>query len=387
MKTTFTLLCLTTVVLLPAGAHADRQGNNQKVGFWQDSQGKQQPKARPRIDLVIALDTSGSMSGLINSARQKLWDIVNEVAQARPTPSLRVGLVTFGSGGSEKDGYVIIQSDLTRDLDAINDKLFQLSTSGGTEYVGRVVHRATRELSWHRGRSTLRQIFVAGNESADQDRRVTVAQALRQAKRRGIFVNAIYCGNNSSSDALSWRRVAQRGQGMYAAIDHNHGTVAIATPYDAKLNALSAKLNRTYVAYGQRGKAAAANQKAQDRNAMKAHGGTGASRALAKVSGVYQNDDWDLVDARRSGKLRRVKKQALPSALRQMDQEQLERYVAGKSKERQQIRSEIMELSRKRKAHIKAEMKRSGTKGDRAFETAVKDALREQAAKKQIVLK
>ncbi len=387
MKTSLILFALAAFMVLPAGVSADNQGHNQKIGFWQDPQGQRRHKARPRVDLVIALDTSGSMSGLINSARQKLWDIINEVARVKPTPLLRVGLVTFGSGGSEGNGYVKIQSDLTRDLDTINDKLFRLSTSGGTEYVGRVVYRATRELSWHRGGNTLRQIFVAGNESADQDRKVTVVQALRQAKRRGIFVNAIYCGSNGSSDAMSWRRVAQRGQGMYAAIDHNHGTVAISTPYDAKLNALSAKLNRTYIAYGARGRAAAANQVAQDKNAKKVHASTGASRALAKVSGVYQNDDWDLVDARRSGKLRWVKKKALPQRLRKMDQEELERYVEGKSKERRQIRAEIVKLSKQRKVHIKVEMKKRGTSGDRAFETAVKEALRQQAAKKKIVLK
>ncbi|MHC4652135.1 MAG: hypothetical protein ACYTES_14940 [Planctomycetota bacterium] len=41
------------------------------------------------VDLAICLDTSGSMSGLINAARQKLWAIVNELALAEPTPKLR----------------------------------------------------------------------------------------------------------------------------------------------------------------------------------------------------------------------------------------------------------------------------------------------------------
>ena len=41
------------------------------------------------VDLVIALDVSGSMSGLIDSAKQRLWDIVNELAQANPRPDLR----------------------------------------------------------------------------------------------------------------------------------------------------------------------------------------------------------------------------------------------------------------------------------------------------------
>ena len=57
---------------------------------------------RGKIDLVIALDTSGSMDGLIDSARQKLWDIVNDLATAKPTPLLRVGLISFGNDRNQR---------------------------------------------------------------------------------------------------------------------------------------------------------------------------------------------------------------------------------------------------------------------------------------------
>ncbi len=44
---------------------------------------------QPRtIDLAICLDTSGSMSGLIEAAKQKLWAIVNDLALVEPTPRL-----------------------------------------------------------------------------------------------------------------------------------------------------------------------------------------------------------------------------------------------------------------------------------------------------------
>ena len=92
------------------------------------------------IDLAICLDTSGSMSGLINSAKQKLWDIVNDLAMAEPAPKLRVALLTYGNLGHEaENGWVGVASDLTDDLDVISQKLFALTTNGGTEYVGRVL--------------------------------------------------------------------------------------------------------------------------------------------------------------------------------------------------------------------------------------------------------
>src|SRR5690349_2247214 len=49
------------------------------------------------IDIAICLDISGSMNGLIDSARARLWDIVNELARVKPTPNLRVALYSYGT--------------------------------------------------------------------------------------------------------------------------------------------------------------------------------------------------------------------------------------------------------------------------------------------------
>lgn len=381
MRTVLITLALAVAFTLPAAPAAARSQGQQ-----QGQSQKRRAKPAPRIDMVIALDTSGSMSGLINAARQKLWDIVNEAARAKPAPVLRVGLVTFGSSGSEKDGYVIVQSPLTTDLDAIYEKLFALRTSGGTEYVGRAVHRSLHEMDWHRGRQTLRQIFVAGNESADQDRRVRAATAVRNARKRGIFVNAIFCGSERSGVARSWQAVARGGRGVFAAIDHNHGTVMVATPYDAKINALSAKLNRTYVAYGRKGRAARANQARQDKNALRTHSAAAASRAKAKASAVYRADNWDLVDARRAGKLAKIKKEELPAVMQAMSVPERKAYLDKKEKERKQLKAQIRELSKKRDTYAAAEKAKQGKSEGAAFDHAVKRAIRVQAASQNIAM-
>ena len=86
------------------------------------------------IDLVICLDVSGSMDGLLNAARQNLWAVVNEMATLQPAPELRVALLTYGCPlyGAES-GFVAIQTGLTNDLDTVSQKLFALSTNGGDE--------------------------------------------------------------------------------------------------------------------------------------------------------------------------------------------------------------------------------------------------------------
>ena len=201
--------------------------------------------ARRDVDLVIALDVSGSMEGLIESAKQRLWDITNELAQARPVPELRVAIMSYGRPSyGEQTGYVHIDLPFTADLDAVNATLFAFRTDGGDEYVARAIQTSLDTLQWSQDRDALQVVFVAGNEAATQDPRLTIEQAAAAAARRGIVVNAIYCGADGDPDAQGWRRVAASTNGLYASIDQHAAAVAnVETPFDAKLAALNDELN------------------------------------------------------------------------------------------------------------------------------------------------
>ena len=104
------------------------------TGLWTiaDARSFQEPEPTAPVDLVIALDVSGSMSGLIESAKQRLWDIVNELGSAEPRPRLRVAIVTFGNPSyGAHTGYVRIDQPFTTDLDQTNKTLFSFQTNGG----------------------------------------------------------------------------------------------------------------------------------------------------------------------------------------------------------------------------------------------------------------
>ena len=77
-------------------------------------------EARPNVEVVFCLDTTGSMGGLINAAKQKIWAISNQIAAGKPTPRLKIGLVAYRDRG---DAYVTQVTDLTDDLDAIHGKV------------------------------------------------------------------------------------------------------------------------------------------------------------------------------------------------------------------------------------------------------------------------
>src|SRR5262249_1442062 len=144
--------------------------------------------------------------------------------------------------------------DLTDDLDALNQKLFALTTRGGTEYVTRVCRDATAQLKWCPAKDALKVIFVCGNEPASQDPAVKLKDAADQAKGKGIVINSIFCGPGEAPDAQDWKQFAKLCGGGFMHIDQQRGMLAIATPMDKPLAELSTKLNGTYVYYGLEGK-------------------------------------------------------------------------------------------------------------------------------------
>ncbi len=102
---------------------------------------------KPLVQIAILLDTSGSMSGLIDQARAELWSIVNEFIFAErdgQQPELQVALYEYGKDSLAKEGGYIRQIvPFTTDLDKVSEELFALETNGGDEYCGWVIKEAT----------------------------------------------------------------------------------------------------------------------------------------------------------------------------------------------------------------------------------------------------
>lgn len=340
------------------------------------------PAGTRSVDLAICLDTSGSMSGLIESAKQKLWAVVNELATARPRPRLRVALYHYGNSGLKAEtGWVQQLSPLTDDLDAVYGKLFPLRTRGGTEYVARVTRAAVRELDWDRKKGTLRMIFVAGNERATQDPKHKLQDVCKAAVTKGIIINTIHCGPVETGRKTGWADAARWADGQYAAIDQNRGTVVINTPHDKKLLALNEELNKTYLSFGHAGRKRRKNQIAQDKNARAVNAPAAAQRAAAKASGLYNNASWDLVDAskKKDFKLGEVKAEHLPEPMRKMSLDERKAHIAKHAARRAELQKQIRLLSGKREAFVKKEMARKGLKGNAAFDAALRTAVRAQA--------
>ena len=327
------------------------------------------------IDIVFCIDCSGSMGGIIETAKQKIWTIVNAFVHEKPAPRLRIGIIGYGNGEGEHRFFA-----LSDDLDLVYKNLMTIKDEGwGDEWVGLAIKKATEEMKWTSEKGAARIIFVAGNETAMQGREeVLYTKTAPEAIKRGIIVNTIYCGAPSADEERTWLEAAKLADGYYVKIDQSGGSVTIETPFDKRLAELTGQVNKTYVAYGAAGEAAKANQEQQDENAQN-HGGAAnlASRACSKNWSGYNCERWDLVDAMKDAKfkLEDLKDEQLPESMRKMTLEERKAYVEKMAGERQAIQREIDELAKKRQAHIDEEMKKSKLDTSSAFDRQITELI------------
>jgi len=343
----------------------------------------------PKIQIAIILDTSNSMDGLIDQTRNQLWQVVNEFTNAQQrgvTPVLEIALFEYGNDGiSAKSGHVRRLNTFTRELDAVSEGLFSLTTNGGSEYSGYAIQSAVNNLQWSRSSNDLKTIFIAGNEAFNQGP-VDYREAIRLAQQFDITINTIHAGNHEEGIRDNWKSGAILAGGDYLSIDSNQKIVHIVAPQDDLIAKLNTKLNDTYLPYGSQGAEKIQRQKQQDANSSGISAGLLAKRAESKTSAFYSNAEWDLVDALEEGTVNEesiveIEDEILPEPMQGLTSKAKLDYVQKKAAEREAIKQEISELSRSRNAFV------AGKKREQvAASPSVGDAL-SQAVKKQAEMK
>ena len=273
-----------------------------------------------------------------------------------------MALYEYGNDGlPAQEGFIRLVVPLTGDLDKVSEALFALKTNGGSEFCGRVIDCATRQLTWSNSNKDVKCIFIAGNEPFTQGD-LDYREACKAAATKGITVNTIFCGSLEEGVRTNWQDGARLADGQFLNIDQNQQIAAAPAPQDKELAQLGAQLNRTYLPYGDAKKRpeAAQRQAAQDANAAQSAAGVAAARVAVKASGLYRNADWDLVDALSEGrvKLDDLKADELPDALRALAPAERQAHVEKLAAERKQIQDQITKLNAARKVYLAEQEKK-----------------------------
>lgn len=342
-----------------------------------------------RIEVVFVLDTTGSMGGLIDAAKEKIWSIASNMASADSAPEIKMGLVAYRDRG---DSYITRTVDLSSDLDSVYATLMDFQAAGGgdgPESVNQALHDAINKISWSQNSHTYKVVFLVGDAPPHMDYQddVKYPVTLADASKRGIVINSIQCGNNSAT-THQWEQIAQLGAGQYFQVEQAGSAVAIATPYDMKIAKLSKQLDETRLYYGTKEEKVKQQKKiaASDKLHASASIESRARRATFNASKSGKANflgESELVDDVISGRvdLDSIKKDFLPAPMQAMSPTAQKAVIEDTAKRRNELSGEIEELTRQRSSYLKEKVaKRGDVKA--SLDYKIFSAVRKQAEEK-----
>jgi hypothetical protein len=343
--------------------------------------------AKSTVEVAFVLDTTGSMGGLIEGAKRKIWSIATAIVDSNPDADIRMGLVAYRDIG---DDYVTKTFDLTTDIQDLYARLLELKARGGGDWpesVNEALDVAVNKLQWTLGSDTRRIVFLVGDAPPHMDyaQDIKYPTTLAVAKQKGIIVNAVLAGEARDTERV-WRDIAQNGNGRFIPIPQDGGKVVIIeTPYDDDIIILQKQINGTVIPYGPR-----AFQKRTEDKTMQLSQVAAAAPAAASEMASYLNKramvsseavtgDGDLVSDVAAGrqKLASVKDEELPDNLRALKPEQRAAELDKQMKDRKALNEKLAALVAKRDKYVTEHREKSPPKAS-SFDRAVEETLRAQ---------
>jgi len=347
---------------------------------------------KPTVEVMFVLDTTGSMSGLIAAAKDKIWSIANTLASADPSPEIKMGLVGYRDRG---DAYVTTFTSLSSNLDAVYTQLLEFKADGGgdgPESVNQALHEAVTKTPWSRSPSTYRVIFLVGDAPPHLDYRndVQYGQTCRLAAQRDITINTVQCGDMSATRAI-WREIAQLGKGQYFRVAQSGNAVMYDTPYDDEISGLSRRLDETRIYYGSADQMLKMEERKKDADKIydSAKPSAIAKRTIfnSKKAGARNfAGKQELVHAIESGEvsIAAIPKAHLPSQLQSMSDSELKAHIDTMSKKRTVLQGKIGELAKNRQAYIENKLKTEKEAGESSLDAKIYHCIQTQGLKKGI---
>jgi hypothetical protein len=338
--------------------------------------------SRHKVDVVFAVDTTGSMGGLIDGAKRTVWSIATHIRELDKDADLHVGLVAYRDLGDE---YVTKDFALSSDMDAVFTELSSYQAGGGgdiPEDVDAALYDAVHKMQWREGAKKL--VFLVGDAPpASRGEVPKFSDTVKVAASQQITVNTIRCGQDADT-ASQWQVIAKLGNGEFSSIQQDGGVQQIATPYDDKLAELSRTIDETTVVYGDEGarmgyarKMAAAEAAPP---ATKADRATFYAKPMGKKGGPAKRAAEDIVGdyAAGSANVDGMDANKLPEDMRGLSKDELKNELDKRVTQRAEAQKQLTELAKKRADFIRDH---ESTGGGGGFDTAVKSTVDRELAK------
>jgi len=167
------------------------------------------------LDVLFVMDTTGSMGEEIERLKSTIDIIHANLAELKPRPLIRFGLVLYKDHGDE---YITRVVPLTEDLESFQRKLAPVAADGGgdgPEDLESALDDAVNRVAWNK--NGLRLAFVVTDAEAhlDYGRDYTYVSAANDARAKAIKLYTIGTGGLPLEGEYVLRQVAQLTDARY----------------------------------------------------------------------------------------------------------------------------------------------------------------------------
>lgn len=381
------LLFLTLASLLFAcGADPVNESNQENLPIVVEEES-------PRVELVFCLDATGSMSGLIQTAKDKIWDIVSELAQSQSAPDIHLGMIFYRDRG---DQYVTKVYPLTQDIDSIYTELLKIEAIGGgdaPESVNLALYEAVNDIQWSEDKDVYRTIFLVGDCPPHMDYRdeEKYPEICESANKKNITVNTVKLGSDCEDAIKHFKKIAATTNGQYQQLDQNAEDVVIQTPYDDSINQYSYNMDQSKMYYGNT-QQKEYNKGRKDKSEALFYSSDAASNSSRCEYNLSESGkdnlfgEQELLEdiANNKVKLDTISIKRLPDELQSMSKSERKKEVTKMMNERKENMIILKELTYKRKEYIDNEMEKQDKP---SFSKEIIIIMRSQAEKQGVILK
>lgn len=347
---------------------------------------------KPVLQVTFVLDVTGSMSGLIHTAKEKIWSIATSLTQTQPTPEIEIGLVAYRDRG---DAFVTKITELSDDIDMVYSDLMSLTADGGgdePESVNAGLHAAITKMDWDSERCTYRSIFLVGDcpPHMDYNDDVLYQESCEIARKKGIFINTIQMGDNPGTYEI-WNDVANLGNGEYINVGMDAGGLTFTTPYDDEIARASTALENTRISYGTTEEIKHVEKKAKTDAMLNiaASPAAAADRAVFNLSDAGNSNLWgsnELLNEIEKGEvaLDEIPASQLPEMMKELTVEERDKLVQTKLQERNVAEDQMKSLIAKRDSYISSNI--SDEEAGSSINTQIFAIVKKQAQTQNIQL-
>lgn len=344
---------------------------------------------RMHLQLVFALDATASMSGLIGTAKEKIWSIASSMAQAEPAPEIEVGIVFYRDRG---DAFVTKKLPLSHNMDNLYSQLMEMQAQGGgdaPESVNQGFYETVYDMEWSQDTSVIKTIFLVGDCPPHMDyKEVKYPETCKAAKKKGIDVNTILMGGDPTARRI-WKDIAECADGEFIEMNMKVNDIEIASPYDVQIKTLSEELDATRMYYGEKTKTYAA-VKEEEAGKLKTISASASSRRadynlMNETNKVnYYGEKELLYDVSHSKvKLENIKESELPEEIKKVESAKRVEYVNDLITKRGATEKKLAELLKQRSEYLEKELdKHDKDEVDSSFNSKVYEKMRHSAKRK-----